>query len=258
MSAALRVRRPRPVPPAPDAGFSVCVHGCRRLARTVDCGVPARRPVRLAVFASGNGSNFESLAAAASRDELGGRIVALLCDQPGAAVLERARRLGIEALLPGTGDYRTRLADERPWLAALHERQVDVVLLAGFMRRLHVTLLSPFAGRMLNIHPSLLPSFPGLDAIGQAWRHGSRVTGCTVHLVDDALDSGPIVEQAAVDVRDGDTVESLEARVHEAEHALYPTAVRRFLTERWHVDGRRLLFGEGDGLVLPQTEAAHG
>ena len=210
------------------------------------------------MFASGNGSNFETLAAAASRDGLGGRIVALLCDRPGAPVLERARRHGIEALTPPAGPFRTRLADEAPWLAALRERHVDVVLLAGFMRRLHGTLLAPYAGRMLNIHPSLLPAFPGLDAIGQAWRHGSRVTGCTVHLVDEALDSGPVVAQAAVDVRDDDTLGSLEARVHEAEHALYPAAVRRFLTERWRVDGRRIVFGEGDGLVLPQTEAAHG
>jgi len=210
------------------------------------------------VFASGQGSNFEALAAAASRDELGGRIVALLCDQPGAPVLERARRHGIEALTPPTGAFKSRLGDEAPWLSALRERQVDVVLLAGFMRRLHATLLAPFAGRMLNIHPSLLPAFPGLDAIGQAWRHGARVTGCTVHLVEDALDNGPIVAQAAVELRDGDTLGSLETRIHEAEHALYPVSVRRFLTERWRVDGRRLVFGEGEGLILPETEAAHG
>lgn len=210
------------------------------------------------MFASGNGSNFESLAVAAAAGDLGGRIVALLCDRPGAPVLERARRHGIEALTPPAGAFRTRLADESSWLAPLRERRVDVVLLAGFMRRLHATLLGPFEGRLLNIHPSLLPAFPGLDAIGQAWRHGARVTGCTVHLVEDALDSGPIVAQAAVDVRDGDTRETLEARVHEAEHVLYPAAVRRFLLERWRVDGHRLVFGEGEGLVLPETEAAHG
>ena len=210
------------------------------------------------MFASGNGSNFEKLAAAASRDELGGRIEVLLCDRPGAPVLERARGYGIEALTPPTGAFSTRLGDETPWLTALRERHVDVVLLAGFMRRLHATLLAPFTSRVLNIHPSLLPSFPGLDAIGQAWRHGARVTGCTVHLVEDALDSGPIVAQAAVELRDGESLESLEARVHRAEHALYAPAVRRFLTERWRVDGRRLVFGEGEGLVLPQPEAAHG
>lgn len=200
------------------------------------------RPAHIAVFASGNGSNFEALAAAAAREALGGRIVALLCDQPGAGALERATRLGIEALVPPVGRFRTRIEDEAPWLDALRARAVDVVLLAGFMRRLHSPLVSAFAGRMLNLHPSLLPAFPGLDAIGQAWRHGARVSGCTVHLVDEGVDSGPIVAQAAVEVRDGDSVESLAARIHVAEHALYPEAVRRYLTEPWTLEGRRLVF----------------
>ena len=216
------------------------------------------RPLRLAVFASGRGGNFEALATAAARGALGGTLEALLCDVPDAPVLDRARRLGVEALLPPAGRSRTRLEDERPWLEALRSRRIDVLLLAGFMRRLHATLLEPFAGRTLNIHPSLLPAFPGLDAIGQAWRHGARVTGCTVHLVEPALDSGPIVAQAAVDVRDDDTLAGLEARVHAAEHVLYPEAVRRFLCEPWRLDGRRVRFGEGPGLVLPEAEAARG
>ncbi len=209
---------------------------------TLDCGVLFPRPARIAVFASGNGSNFEALASAAARDALGGRIVALFCDQPRAFAIERARRLGIEVVTPPTGTFRTRLADETPWLEALRARDVDVVLLAGFMRRLHATLLAPFAGRMLNLHPSLLPAFPGLDAIGQAWRHGVAVTGCTVHLVEDALDAGPIVAQEAVEVREDDSFEVLEARVHAAEHRLYPVAVRRFLTVPWTLSERRLVF----------------
>ena len=222
---------------------------------TIDCGVLAR-PARLAVLASGQGTNFEALAAAAARDVLGGSLVLVLCDQPGAPVLDRARRRGVEALTPPVGRFRSRLEDERPWRDALRERQVDVVLLAGFMRRLHATLLEPFAGRMLNVHPSLLPAFPGLDAIGQAWRHGVGVTGCTVHLVEDALDSGPILAQAAVEVKPGDTAETLEERIHEAEHGLYPWAVRRFLAEPWRLEGRRLVFGSGDGLRLPEAEVA--
>jgi len=210
------------------------------------------------VFASGNGSNFEALATTAAREALGGSIVALLCDQPGAPVLERARRHGIEALTPPTGRFRTRLEDERPWLDALRARAVDVVLLAGFMRRLHAPLLDAFAGRVLNVHPSLLPAFPGLDAIGQAWRHGVRVTGCTVHMVEAKLDAGPIVAQAAVELRDDDTLTALGARVHEAEHSLYPWAVRKFLSEPWRLEERRVAFGSGAGLVLPQAEAAHG
>ena len=210
------------------------------------------------MFASGAGSNFEALARAAARGDLGGDIVVLLCDQPGARVLERARELGIESLALPSPAHRTRLDDERPWLHALQARDVTVVLLAGFMRRLHATLLEPFAGRMLNIHPSLLPAFPGLDAIGQAYRAGVPVTGCTVHLVEDALDAGPILEQAEVARRPGDTLGMLEARVHEAEHALYPAAVRRFLTEPWRVEAGRVRFGEGPGLAGHRAGAAHG
>ena len=174
---------------------------------------------------------------------LPGRIACLMCDQPDAPVLERARRLGIETLCPPAGRFRTRLEDERPWLEALRARGVELILLAGFMRRLHATLLDAFTERILNIHPSLLPAFTGLDAIGQAWARGVRVTGCTVHLVTHALDEGPIVAQTALEVRDDDTLESLTARIHEAEHRLYPEAVRRFLTEPWRREGSHLKFG---------------
>ena len=210
------------------------------------------------MFASGAGSNFEALARAAARGELGGDVVVLLCDQPGAPVLERAGRLGIESLVLASPRHRTRLDDETPWLEALRARRVEVVLLAGFMRRLHATLLEPYAGRLLNIHPSLLPAFPGLDAIGQAYRAGVAVTGCTVHLVEDALDAGPILAQAEVALRPGETLAALEARVHQAEHALYPATVRRFLTEPWRVDGARVRFGEGPGLAGVRTGVAHG
>jgi phosphoribosylglycinamide formyltransferase-1 len=207
----------------------------------LDCGVLSSSRT-LAVLASGRGTNLEALALAERRGELGGRIAALLCDVPDAGAIERALRLGIEVVEPPAGRYRTRLEDERPWVAALAERGVEVVLLAGFMRRLHETFLAAFEHRILNIHPSLLPAFPGLDAIRRAWDHGVRVTGCTVHLVDPALDAGPIVAQAAVEVRDDDTAETLEARVHDAEHRLYPEAVRRFLTVPWRIEGRRLVF----------------
>ena len=168
----------------------------------------------------------------------------LVSDRSDVPVLERARRLGIETLVLPAGRFRTRLEDERPWVDALRERGVHVVLLAGFMRRLHDVFLGTFRDRMLNIHPSLLPAFPGLGAIRRAWEHGVRVTGCTVHLVDDALDGGAIVAQSAVEAREGDTLEALEARVHEAEHRLYPAAVRRFLDTPWRLEGRRLRFAE--------------
>jgi phosphoribosylglycinamide formyltransferase-1 len=197
----------------------------------------------LAVLASGTGSNFEALALAAQRGELGGRIVVLASDRADAPVLSRARRLGIEALVLPGGRFRTRLEDEAPWIAALRERGVDTVLLAGFMRRLHAGFLAAFADRIANIHPSLLPAFPGLDAIRQAWEAGVRITGCTVHLVDEQLDCGPILGQAAVTVNDDDTLEALTARIHEAEHRLYPSTVRRWLTEPWRRAGSRITFG---------------
>ena len=197
----------------------------------------------LAVLASGNGTNFEALALAARRGELGGRVALLLCDRPEARVIERARRLEVECVQPPTGRFRTRIEDEAPWLEELRRRGIEVLLLAGFMRRLHQTLLGAYPDAILNIHPSLLPAFPGLDAVAQALAHGVRVTGCTVHLVDADLDAGPIVAQEAVEVRDGDSESALAARIHEVERRLYPRAVRRFLTEPWRREGRRIVFG---------------
>lgn len=206
-------------------------------------------PRTLAVLASGQGTNFEALARASQRLELGGRIALLASDRADAPALERARRLGIETLTLPCGRFRTRIEDERPWVEALHQRGIEVLLLAGFMRRLHERLLEAYADRILNIHPSLLPAFPGLDAIGQALEHGVKVTGCTVHLVDGSLDGGPILAQAAVEVRGDDTLESLSLRVHEAEHRLYPWTVRRFLEVPWRREGRALRFDQPSGVA---------
>jgi phosphoribosylglycinamide formyltransferase-1 len=194
----------------------------------------------VAVLASGEGSNFEALAEAAGRGVLGGRIAVLLSDRPDAPALARARRLGVEPLFLDPGRRPTRLENEQAYVDALRARGVGVVLLAGFMRVLHRTFLAAFPGRILNIHPSVLPAFPGLDAIRRAWEHGVAVTGCTVHLVDEGVDAGPILDQAVVEVREDDTLESLTARIHQAEHRLYPATVARFLTEPFRVDGRRV------------------
>jgi len=198
--------------------------------------------LNFAVFASGNGGNFEALARDARAPGFPGRIAVLVCDHPGAFAIQRAKRLGIDVDLPPVGRFRTRIEDERPWLEALRARGVDAILLAGFMRRLHAPLLEAFAGRVLNIHPSLLPAFPGLDAIAQAFDHGVGVAGCTVHMVDGELDAGPIVAQAAVDVRDDDTIDSLSVRIHAAEHVLYPRAVRRYFGTPHRLEGRRLVY----------------
>ncbi len=204
--------------------------------------MPATRSHRIAVLASGDGSNFEALALGARRGELGGTVELLACDVPGARVLDRAARLGVPSVCPPPGRFRTRLEDEALWRDLLRAEGVEVVLLAGFMRRLHATMLEAWPDRILNLHPSLLPAFPGLDAIRRAFEHGVRVAGCTVHLVDDGLDAGPVVAQEAVPVRDDDTLETLAARIHAAEHRLYPAAVRRFLGEPWRREGRRIVF----------------
>lgn len=204
-------------------------------------------PHTFAVLASGNGSNFEALTLADRRGELPGRIAVLATDRPDAAAIDRARRLGVEALVLPAGRFRTRLEDEGAWVEALVARGVDAVLLAGFMRRLHATFLDAFPDRILNLHPSLLPALPGRDAIGRALEQRVAVTGCSVHVVRDEVDAGPVVSQTAVEVRDDDTVESLTARIHEAEHRLYPEAVRRY-------------FGAGSGAVRRRApvEATHG
>jgi phosphoribosylglycinamide formyltransferase-1 len=215
--------------------------------RLLECGVLVSTPHTFAVLASGSGSNFEALVHAERRGELPGRIALLATDQPGAGALERARRLAVEAIVLPAGRFRTRLEDERAWIDALRARGVDAVLLAGFMRRLHGEFLLAFPDRILNLHPSLLPAFAGLDAIARAWEAREPVTGCTVHVVRDEVDAGPIVAQERVEVRGDDTLESLTARVHEAEHRLYAEAVRRY-------------FGAGRG-ATPRSapiEAARG
>jgi phosphoribosylglycinamide formyltransferase 1 len=206
--------------------------------------VLARSAPAIAVLASGAGSNFEALVHATRKGTLRARIVSLVSDQPDAGALARAAELGVEATVLPVGRYRTRIEPEALWVDYLRSREVHAILLAGFMRRLHDTMLDAFADRILNIHPSLLPAFPGLHAVDQAWQHGVRITGCTVHLVGNTVDGGPILGQEAVEIRDHDTRETLERRIHEAEHRLYPACADRFLHEPWSIVGRRVVFGE--------------
>jgi phosphoribosylglycinamide formyltransferase-1 len=200
------------------------------------------RSRRLAVLASGRGSNLRALAGHAQDPAFGGTIAVVLCDRPDAGAIAVARACGLRVETPDPGPLRTRLTPqaERAWVARLRAHGVDTVLLAGFLRVLHADFLDAFPGRVLNLHPSLLPAFPGLDAIGRAFRHGVRVTGCTVHLVTAGVDEGPILLQQAVPVEDHDSEETLAERVHAAEHALYPEAVRRFLVQPYTIEGRRL------------------
>ncbi len=203
-------------------------------------------PARVGVLLSGRGSNFLALHEAMENGEIPARIVLVLANKAGAPGVEKARRRGIPAeVLPHRG--LARQDHESRMLAALRRAQAEWVCLAGYMRLLSSGFVAAFPQRVLNVHPSLLPAFPGLDAQRQALEHGVRVSGCTVHLVDDGLDSGPIVVQRTVAVEDGDTPESLADRILVQEHHAYPEALGWLLTRSWRVEGRRILFGEAGG-----------
>ena len=204
---------------------------------------PASRPLvplpaRLAVLLSGRGSNFEALAEACDRGEIPGRIVLVASDVETAAGLEKARARGISSKVIGAGPRAGRIEREAELADFLDEAHVDLICLAGFMRVLSPAFVSRWPLRILNVHPSLLPAFPGLHAQEQAVRHGVRVSGATVHFVDAGTDSGPIVGQATVPVVEGDDADSLSARILTVEHALYVASVRRILAGGWRVSGR--------------------
>lgn len=206
------------------------------------------KPARLGVLLSGRGSNFVALAEACDRGEVPARIVVVVSNRPDAAGLGRAAERGIPAVVvPSRGVPRED--HERQVVVALRKADVEWVCLAGYMRLLSAGFVAHFPQRMLNVHPALLPSFPGLDAQRQAWEHGVKVSGCTVHLVDAGLDSGPIVVQRPVPVWDDDTAETLSARILQAEHIAYPEALRLLLTHTWTVEGRR---------VVVSSPIAHG
>ncbi len=196
---------------------------------------------RIAVLLSGRGSNLVALAEACARGEVPAEIALVVSNRPGANGLDRARERGLPiAAIPGRG--LTREEHERLVAEALEEAQAQWVCLAGYMRLLSPTFVARFPQRIVNIHPALLPSFPGLDAQHQAWAYGVKVSGCTVHLVDSGCDSGPVVLQRTVPVVDEDTPEALAARILEQEHIAYAAAMRMLLMRRWRVEGRRVVF----------------
>ncbi len=197
-------------------------------------------PKRIAVLLSGRGSNFEALADAVASGEIPDAELALvISNREGAPGIEKAQRRNIPCrVIPSRGLERE--AYDRMLLAALEPAGVDLICLAGFMRLLSPLFIARYRERILNIHPSLLPAFPGLEAQRQALEYGVRYSGCTVHFVDESLDAGPIVLQAVVPVYDDDTVESLSDRILAEEHRLYPRAVRIVLSGRYRIEGRRV------------------
>ena len=197
---------------------------------------------RVGVLLSGRGSNFLALHDATLRGELPAEIVLVASNVAAAPGLARGRERGLPAVAVPHRDEPDRASHEAKLIAALRGAEVDWVCLAGYMRLLSPAFVAAFPRRILNIHPSLLPCFPGVDAQAQALAHGVKLTGCTVHLVDEGLDSGPIVVQRAVPVLDGDSPETLAARILEQEHVAYPEALRSLLTRPWEIRGRRLVF----------------
>jgi phosphoribosylglycinamide formyltransferase-1 len=195
---------------------------------------------RLGILLSGRGSNFEAIADNIGAGKLDTEIAVVIANRPDARGLEIARQRGLPAVcLPSRG--LDREIYDRQLVEELKNRQVELVCLAGFMRLLSAHFVREFPQRILNIHPSLLPAFPGLDAQYQALQHGVKISGCTVHFVDENLDAGPILIQAAVPVLDADTVESLSARILKEEHRIYSEAIRIVLSGAYRVENRRVL-----------------
>ena len=196
--------------------------------------------LRVGVLASGRGSNFEAIATAVEAGRLPVTVAVLISDRPEAKALGIARDHGVEALLVDAKQFPSREAHDKAVIAALEERRIGLVCLAGYMRILSGGFVKQFEGRLLNIHPALLPAFPGLHAQRQALEHGVKVSGATVHFVDEGTDTGPIVLQATVPVLPGDTEQSLSDRILEEEHRIYPEAIRLFAEGRLSIEGRRV------------------
>lgn len=203
---------------------------------------------RLGILISGRGSNLQSIVDAIRRGELEAEIAVVIANRTEAAGLMRAREAGLEAVCVLQKDYPSRELYDAAVAQVLQSHHVDLVCLAGFMRLIGEPLLRAFPNRILNIHPSLLPAFPGLEAQRQALEYGVRVSGATVHVVDAGLDAGAIVLQAAVPVMEADTVESLSARILVEEHRLYPRAIALVLDAKWRVVGRRFVLDAAAGV----------
>lgn len=204
-----------------------------------------QRLVRLGVLVSGRGSNLEAILRAAEEGRLGAEPVLVVSDRPDTLALDKAAAFGVPTAVVVRQGFTAAREFEEALVRVLQQSKVELVALAGFMRLLGPVFLGAFPGRVLNIHPALLPSFPGLHAQRQALEHGVKVSGCTVHFVDEQMDHGPIILQAAVPVEAGDTEESLAARILAEEHRIYPEAIRLVAEGRVSVAGRRVVAASG-------------
>jgi phosphoribosylglycinamide formyltransferase-1 len=199
------------------------------------------KKLKVGVLASGNGSNLQAIIDGRERGELSAEVACVITNKANAFALERARNHGIPAIHLNHKDFSGREAYDAAVVAEFQAHGVELVVMAGFMRIITRVLLDAFPMAVMNIHPALLPSFPGLDAQKQALEHGAKLTGCTVHFVDEGTDTGPIIIQAAVPVFADDTVETLSRRIHVQEHRIYPEAIKLFATGRLTASGRRVI-----------------
>lgn len=196
--------------------------------------------MNIAVFASGRGTNFSAIARAVKSGKIKASLSLLVCDKPGAGVLAKAKRAGVKIALVKREDFTSRQEFEREIIRRLEENKIDLVVLAGFMRVLGSELINSYRNKIINIHPALLPSFKGSEGIKDAFEYGVKVTGVTVHFVDEQMDHGPIILQAAVKIEEDDTLKTLEAKIHKVEHKLYPEALRLFLEGKLKAEARKV------------------
>jgi len=196
--------------------------------------------MNIAVFASGRGTNFGAIIRAVKKGKIKANLSLLVCDNPKAAVINKAKRAGIKVALVKREDFSSKNDFEARTIQRLEENKIDLIVLAGFMRILSPELVQKYKGRILNIHPALLPSFKGEEGIKDAFDYGVKLTGVTVHFVDEEMDHGPIILQKEVAIEETDTAESLESKIHKLEHKLYPEAINLFVEGRLSIEGRKV------------------
>lgn len=200
--------------------------------------------IKIAVFASGRGSNFSAIARAVKQGKIKAELSLLVSDQPQAPVIAKAKRAGVKVALVKRGDFTAKKDFEGAIIGHLRDKKIDLIVLAGFMRMLSPEFVRAYKGRIVNIHPALLPSFKGTHGIKDAFDYGVKVTGVTVHFVDEEMDSGPIILQGTIKIEEDDTLGTLETKVHKLEHKLYPQALNLFAQGLLRLEDRRVIIGD--------------
>lgn len=199
--------------------------------------------INIVVFASGRGTNFSAIARAIKKGKITANLALLVCDNPKAAVIDKAKRAGVKVALVKREDFSAKKDFEERIILHLEEAGIDLIVLAGFMRILSPEFVLRYKNKILNIHPSLLPSFKGSQGIKDTFDYGVKVTGVTVHFVDEEMDHGPIILQSAVTVKEDDTLETLEEKIHKVEHWIYPEAIKLYAEGKIRLEGRRVKVG---------------